>query len=85
MGDKLPEAAFGVEEVTAALQTLREERGRWGIPVLPEVGMGVAADGPDQTCFADPHPDHRVAREHSASPTRVPVLSLASRAVHMIP
>lgn len=57
------------EEVVAAVETVRDDRAAWGIPLLPERGMvsaGVyfAGNPGDPTCLdQDDHRDHRVVQE----------------------
>lgn len=78
-GNEFPPAVFGVEEVTAAIKLVRENRKRLGLPELPEVGMvsmGAYYNGGDPACtpVIYNNDDHRVVTEalryvdHGAGP-----------------
>ena len=71
------------EEVTAAIQTVRQRRFEWGIPVLPEAGMVSASGyyvGTDPDCLPYPHLDHKAVQDalwqvnHGAGPQLGPVM-----------
>ena len=62
-GEFLP-TRFTPEHVTSALQTTRESRGEWGIPVLPEIGVlspNMYGDG--ERCERHAGSDHDVINQ----------------------